>query len=80
MLEIKNLCFSAFDGNETINILNNIDLTVKDGTFLVLTGPNGGGKTTLTKLLLRLYDPTNGDIMMTLLIQSLGFMMPLKRT
>ena len=49
MLEIKNLCFSAFDGTETINILNNIDLTVKDGTFLVLTGPNGGGKTTLAK-------------------------------
>ena len=62
MLEIKNLCFSAFDGNEKINILNNIDLTVKPGTFLVLTGPNGGGKTTLAKAVSGLVQPTEGTI------------------
>ena len=43
MLEIKNLCFSANDGSERIDILKGINLTVKDGTFLVLTGPNTGG-------------------------------------
>ena len=62
MLEIKNLRFSAFDGSETINILNDIDLTVKDGSFLVLTGPNGGGKTTLAKAVSGLVQPTDGKI------------------
>lgn len=63
MLEIKNLRFSAFDGSETINILNDIDLTVKDGSFLVLTGPNGGGKTTLAKAVSGLVQPTDGKIL-----------------
>ena len=63
MLEIKNLCFSAFDGVEQIDILKNIDLTVKDGTFLVLTGPNGGGKTTLAKAVSGIVQPTGGQIL-----------------
>lgn len=63
MLEIKNLCFSAFDGVEQIDILKNIDLTVKDGTFLVLTGPNGGGKTTLAKAISGIVQPTGGQIL-----------------
>ena len=63
MLEIKNLCFSATDGAEKIDILKNIDLTVKDGTFLVLTGPNGGGKTTLAKAISGIVQPTGGQIL-----------------
>lgn len=62
MLEIKNLCFSANDGTEKIDILKNIDLTVKDGTFLVLTGPNGGGKTSLAKAISGIVQPTGGSI------------------
>jgi len=62
MLEIKNLCFTAEDGAEKIDILKNIDLTVKDGTFLVLTGPNGGGKTTLAKAISGIVQPTGGSI------------------
>ncbi len=63
MLEIKNLSFSATDENgERIDILKNIDLTVKDGTFLVLTGPNGGGKTTLAKAISGIVQPTGGSI------------------
>lgn len=62
MLEIKNLCFSANDGAEKIDILKNIDLTVKDGTFLVLTGPNGGGKTSLAKAISGIVQPTGGSI------------------
>ena len=62
MLEIKNLCFSANDGTKTIDILKNINLTVKDGTFLVLTGPNGGGKTSLAKAISGINLPTGGSI------------------
>ncbi len=63
MLEIKNLSFSAGDGAERVDILKNIDLTVKDGTFLVLTGPNGGGKTTLAKTIAGINMPTGGQIL-----------------
>ncbi len=62
MLEIKNLCFTAFDGTEQKDILKSIDLTVQDGTFLVLTGPNGGGKTTLAKAISGIVQPTGGQI------------------
>ncbi len=62
MLEIKGLCFSADDGAERIDILKNIDLTIEDGTFLVLTGPNGGGKTTLAKAISGIVQPTGGKI------------------
>ncbi len=63
MLEIKNLCFSAQDGAEKIDILKNIDLKIKNGTFLVLTGPNGGGKSTLAKAISGIVQPTNGQIL-----------------
>jgi len=62
MLEIKNLRFSAFDGKEQIDILKNIDLTVKDGTFLVLTGPNGGGKSSLARAISGINPATEGSI------------------
>lgn len=62
MLEIKNLCFSAQDGTEKIDILKNVNLEVKDGTFLVLTGPNGGGKTSLAKAISGIVPATSGQI------------------
>ena len=43
MLELKNISFSA-DGKQ---ILKNINLVIDDAKFVVITGPNGGGKTTL---------------------------------
>ena len=42
--------------------LNNINFTIKPGQLAALVGPSGAGKTTLTYLLPRLYDPTNGSI------------------
>lgn len=62
MLEIRNLKYNAGEGNRETEILRGIDLTVKDGTFLVLTGPNGCGKTTLAKLIMGLIIPTDGKI------------------
>jgi ATP-binding cassette, subfamily B, bacterial CvaB/MchF/RaxB len=43
-------------------VLQSIDLIVEPGEFLAITGPSGGGKTTLTKLLLGLRQPTSGGI------------------
>ena len=43
-------------------ILTDVDITVNRGDFMALTGPNGGGKTTLLRILLRLIKPTSGTV------------------
>lgn len=43
-------------------ILNNINLNIHSGDFLAITGPNGGGKTTLLRILLKLLKPTQGKV------------------
>ena len=63
MLELKNLCLTADDEQGRTDILKGIDLTVADGEFLVVTGPNGGGKTTLAKAVMGLVTPTAGQIL-----------------
>ncbi|XP_027173382.1 ABC transporter B family member 29, chloroplastic [Coffea eugenioides] len=45
-------------------VLNGVDLRIKAGEIVALVGPSGGGKTTVAKLLLRLYDPVCGVILM----------------
>ncbi|MGM9643408.1 MAG: ABC transporter ATP-binding protein [Eubacteriales bacterium] len=62
MLEIKNLSLTAENGEESKEILKNIDLVIDDSRFVVLTGPNGGGKTTLAKAIMGLAKPTSGKI------------------
>ena len=62
MLELKDLCFSASAESGTVDILKHINLTVDDGRFIVITGPNGGGKTTLAKAIMGLVTPTSGQI------------------
>lgn len=42
--------------------LENVNLTVDEGDFVAITGPNGGGKTTLLKVILRLIKPTSGQV------------------
>ncbi len=49
----------AWDGHET---LASIDFEVNKGDFILITGPNGGGKTTLLKLMLKLTHPTSGNV------------------
>ena len=54
MLELKHLSFSVEGEGNQKEILKDVSLDVKDGTFLVVTGPNGGGKTTLAKTIMGL--------------------------
>lgn len=63
MLEIRNLSFSAGakDGKE---ILKSISETFDSGKLYVLTGPNGGGKSTLAKLLMGIEHPDSGEILL----------------
>ena len=61
MLELKNICFSAESENGTKEILKDINLTLDNG-FAVITGPNGGGKSTLAKIIAGILKPTSGKI------------------
>ena len=58
MIEIKNLT-KRFD---TTVALNNMNCKINEGTVFGLTGSNGSGKSTLVNLLLRLYQPVNGQV------------------
>ena len=62
MLTLKNLSLTAADAQGRADIVKNVSLDVEDGQFLVITGPNGGGKTTLAKLIMGLATPTGGQI------------------
>ena len=53
----------AYPGSERL-VLKNINLTIRPGETAVLVGLNGAGKTTFIKLLTRLYDPTEGVILL----------------
>ena len=63
MLEISHLSYQV-EGEEgqELGILNDVSLSVKDHQFVVITGPNGGGKTTLAKAIMGLVKPTGGSI------------------
>ncbi len=61
MLEIKNIVFNP-DGDR--NILDDISLTIPDGKLICLTGPNGGGKTTLAKVIAGIKTPNSGKIIL----------------
>ena len=63
MLELRHLQYSVSDAEGTNDIIRDVSLTVPDGELLVLTGPNGGGKTTLAKLIMGLIQPTAGQIL-----------------
>ena len=62
MLELKNLCFTVnVDGKEK-NIIKNISLSVPDNKMVAITGPNGGGKSTLAKLIAGIEHASSGKI------------------
>lgn len=63
MLELKHISYSVREADETLGILKDISLTVDDHKLVVFTGPNGGGKTTLAKIIMGLVAPTEGQIL-----------------
>lgn len=62
MLELQNLTLTVPSENGSADILKDVSLTVEDKKFMVVTGPNGGGKTTLAKVIMGLVAPTGGKI------------------
>ncbi len=69
LIEIKNLCFSY---NKT-NVLEDINLDILQNDFLAIIGPNGGGKSTLLKLILNILTKKSGSISYNLKKSYLGY-------
>ena len=63
MLELKDICYRVSTPEGETDILNHIDLTIPDHKLVVFTGPNGGGKTTLAKIIMGLVRPTSGRVL-----------------
>lgn len=61
MLELKNICFEVED--EKKGILKDVSLKIDSGKFVVITGPNGGGKSTLARIISGILTPTSGQIL-----------------
>jgi len=61
MLELKNVSYEVSDENDNKEILKDISFTI-DERFVAITGPNGGGKSTLAKLVAGIIKPTSGRI------------------
>ncbi|WP_195268147.1 ATP-binding cassette domain-containing protein [Eubacterium sp. 1001713B170207_170306_E7] len=61
MLELKNICFEVED--EKKGILKDVSLKIDSGKFVVITGPNGGGKSTLARIISGILTPTDGQIL-----------------
>lgn len=64
MLELQNVSFQVSgDISGQKEIIKNINLQLEDHTFTAITGPNGGGKSTLAKLIMGIEKPTSGTIL-----------------
>ena len=62
MLELKNISFDVPQGDGEKGILKNVSVKIDDKKFVAITGPNGGGKSTLAKIIAGIYRPTEGQI------------------
>ncbi len=63
MLELRNISYEVDDNHENKEILKNINLTI-DNHFVAITGPNGGGKSTLAKMIAGIIKPSEGQILL----------------
>ena len=62
MLELKHISYRVSTPDGELDILKDINVTIPDHKLVVFTGPNGGGKTTLAKVIMGLVQPTGGRI------------------
>lgn len=64
MLELREVSFDVQENNDTKGILKNVNLTIEDNSFVAITGPNGGGKSTMAKVIAGIKQPTSGRILL----------------
>lgn len=60
VLELKGISYTAEDSGK--EILKNVSFEVEENTFVVITGPNGGGKSSLAKVIMGIVEPTAGSV------------------
>lgn len=59
MLELKDICWTAGDGKE---VLKKVNFEISDDKLIAITGPNGGGKTSLARIMVGIEQPSSGKI------------------
>ena len=64
MLQVKDLCYDVIENGQKITLLKDVSFDVQDGEMLVITGPNGGGKSTMAKVLMGISRATGGQILL----------------
>ena len=62
MLELQDISYNVDDEGKDKGILKNVSLKLDDDKFYVITGPNGGGKSSLAKIIAGIYKPSSGKI------------------
>ena len=63
MLELRDVSYDVRDEKDGREIISHLDLEVGDGRFVVVTGPNGGGKSTMARLIAGVVKPSSGRIL-----------------
>ena len=64
MLEVKHLTYEVMENGAKRRLVDDVSFSVKDGEMLVITGPNGGGKSTIAKLLMGIEKADGGEILL----------------
>ncbi|MEI3266405.1 ATP-binding cassette domain-containing protein [Frisingicoccus sp.] len=64
MLQVKNLSYEVVENGQKLKIIDDISFDVAEGELLVITGPNGGGKSTMASLLMGIKPQTSGQIIL----------------
>ena len=64
MLEVKHLTYQVMENGAERKLVDDVSFSVKDGEMLVITGPNGGGKSTIAKLLMGIEKADEGEILL----------------
>ena len=64
MLELKNISFGVADEENKKEIIKDVSFVIPDDQFVVITGPNGGGKSTLARLIMGIEKPSSGSILL----------------
>jgi len=60
--DLRNVTFAYPGSKESVNALNDVSISIPAGQLVVVVGANGSGKSTIVKILSRLYDPSSGEI------------------